>query len=124
MDHRALQFLFQGPAKAKRMHRSSKLIRWADRLSAFDYSVEYIKGSSNQFADALSYLPLQSTESALPKLTRDLTLKQITLEGIMLDKLQNATKDDPTLQQVIPLVNGHWPAKVLIPPNLLTYYNV
>ncbi len=47
-DHRVLQFLFQGPAKAKHMCQSSKLICWAERLSAFDYSVEHVKGASNQ----------------------------------------------------------------------------
>ncbi len=57
------------------MHRSSKLIRWAERLLAFHYSVEHIQGSRNQFTDALSRLPLSSSESALPELTRDMTLK-------------------------------------------------
>ncbi len=124
MDHRALQFLFQGPAKVECTRRSSKLIRWAERLSTFDYRVEHVKGTSNQFADAISHLPLQNTESALPELTKDVTLKRIAVEGMTLDKLQNATKDDPVLQQVIPLVNGHWPAKAQIPPNLLAYHNV
>ncbi len=51
-NHRALQFLFQGLAKAECTCRSSKLIRWAERLPAFDYTVEHIKGSTNQFANA------------------------------------------------------------------------
>ncbi len=74
-DHRVLQFLFRGPAKAECTHRSSKLIHWAERLSTFNYSVEHVKGSHNQFADALSHLPILSTESYLPGLTRDITLK-------------------------------------------------
>ncbi len=80
MDHQALQFLFQGPAKAECMHRSSKLICWAEHLSAFYYSVEHIQGSQNQFADALICLPLLNSESALPELTRDITLKRIAAE--------------------------------------------
>ncbi len=118
-DHWALQFMFQGAAKAERTHRSSKLIRWAERLSAFIYSVEHVKGSRNQFADALSRLPLPSTESILPKLTRDITLKRIAAEGMALSKLQAATAEDPILQQVIPFVNGHLPAKMMVPPDLL-----
>ncbi len=106
------------------MRRSSKLICWSERLSAFDFSVEHVKGSCNQFADALSHLPLKSTESALPELTKDITLKRITAEGVMLDNLQVATKNDPVLSQIIPLVNGHWPAKAQVPPNLLAYYHV
>ncbi len=42
----------------------------------------------------------------------------------MLDKLQSVTNSDPTLQQVIPFINRHWPAKVHMPSNLLAYYNV
>ncbi len=116
--------MLQGPAKAECTCRSSKLIHWAERLSAFDYSVEHVKGSCNQFADALSCLPLQSTESALPELTKDVTLKRIAVEGITLDKLQIVTKDDPVLPQIIPFVNGHWPAKAQVPSNLPAYYNV
>ncbi len=44
-DHRVLQFFFQGPAKAEHTHWSSKLIRWAERLSTFNYSVEHVKDS-------------------------------------------------------------------------------
>ncbi len=69
------------------MHRSSKLIRWAEHLSAFNYSVEHVKGSQNQFADALSRLPLPSTKGALPELTRDLTLEHIAAEGMMMTQI-------------------------------------
>ncbi len=51
-------------------------------------------------------------------------MKRIAVEGMTLDKLHVVTKGDPVLQQVIPLVNGHWPAKAQVPPNLLAYHNV
>ncbi len=121
-DHRALQFLFQGPAKAERTRRSSKLIRWAEQLSAFNYTVEHVKGASNQFADALSRLPTLGTESTLPKPTKDITLKRIVAEGSTLDKLQSATKNYLILQQVIPFVNGHWPGKAQLTTDLLPYH--
>ncbi len=97
-DHRVLQFLLQGPANAERTHWSSKLNRWAEHLSAFDYTVKHVKGSSNQFADALSRLPISGTESALPEPTKGITLKRIMAEGITLDMLQSATKNDLILQ--------------------------
>ncbi len=55
IDHRALQFLFQGPPKAERTHRSSKLVCWAEHLSPFDYMIEQVKGADadNKFADTL-----------------------------------------------------------------------
>ncbi len=119
-----LQFSFQGPAKAEHTCRSCKLICWAERLSAFDYTVKHVKGSSNQFADALSRLALSGTNSALPEPTKDITLKRIVAEGITLDKLQSTTKDDPILQQVIPFVNGHGPGKAQLMTDLLPYYQV
>ncbi len=72
-DHGALQFLFQGPTKAERMQRSSKLlVHWAELLSTFDYNIEHAKGTDNKFADVLSHLPLHNSETALPELSRDI----------------------------------------------------
>ncbi len=81
------------------MHQSSKLIQWAEQLSAFDYAVEHVKGSNNQFADALSRLPLLDSESALPEPAKDIMLKRIAAEGITLSKVQSATEEDPILQR-------------------------
>ncbi len=53
-DHQALTFLFQGPARAEQTRRSSKLVWWAEHLSAFDFDVQYIRGLDNVVADALS----------------------------------------------------------------------
>ncbi len=57
-DHHALTFLFQGPTKAEHTHHSSKLMQWAEHLSAFDFDVQYVRGLDNIIADALSQLPL------------------------------------------------------------------
>ncbi len=64
------------------------------------------------------------TESALPELTKDTTLKRIAAEGITFGKLQSATRDDLILQQVIPFVNGHWPGKAQLTTDLLPYHQV
>ncbi len=94
-DHRGLQFLFQDPSKAEHAHWSSKLIHWAEHLSAFDYTLKQTHlGLSNQFTYTLTHLSLHGIESALPELTKDITLKRIAAEGITLSKLQTATKDD------------------------------
>ncbi len=39
-----LTFPFQGPAKAENTRCSSKLVWWAERLSAFDLDVQYVRG--------------------------------------------------------------------------------
>ncbi len=73
--------------------------------------VKYVKGADNIFADVLSHLPLQNSETVLSELSRDITLKWIVAEGITLSKLQSAMWDDPVLEEVIPFVSGHWPHK-------------
>ncbi len=83
-DHRALTFLFQGPAKAERSCQSSKLVQWAECLATFDYDDQYIRGLDNSVADMLSQLPLRSSGFALPEVSRDITLHRITREGLTL----------------------------------------
>ncbi len=86
-----LTFLFQGPAKAERMHRSSKLVRWAECLATFDYNVQHVRGLDNAVVDALSQLPLLSSDNALPEVSRDIMLKRITGAGLTLTELQSNT---------------------------------
>jgi transposase InsO family protein len=50
-DHHALQWLMTATKPAR-------LLRWALRLSEFDFDIKYRKGKSNATADALSRLPL------------------------------------------------------------------
>ena len=49
-DHHSLQWLMTAKTPAR-------LVRWALRLSEFDFEIKYRKGSSNSNADALSRLP-------------------------------------------------------------------
>ncbi len=123
-DHRALEQLLQGPAKAEKNRRSSKLIRWAERLGAFDFIIQHVPGKDNSFADALSRLPLPSSTFALPELSRDTILKRVAADGITLTEIQNATKSDLVLQKVIGFVDKHWPGKNQITRELMPYYSV
>ncbi len=83
-NHHALTFLFQGPAKAENTCCSSKLVQWAERLSAFGFNVQYVRGLVNVVADALLWLPLMSSGYALPEVSRDITLKCIAGDGLTL----------------------------------------
>ncbi len=103
-DHRALTFLFQGPAKAERTRRSSKLVWWAECLAAFDYDAQYVRGLDNTVAHALSRLPLPSSGFALPEVSRDITLHRITGEGLTLTEIQTATAADEVLSKVVEFV--------------------
>jgi len=52
-DHKPLTWLFS------LKDPQSKLVRWRLKLEEYDYEIEYIKGKSNQVADALSRIPNQ-----------------------------------------------------------------
>ncbi len=86
-DHQALKFLIQGTAKAERTRCSSKLMWWAERLAAFDYNVQHVCGLDNAIADALSWLPLLSSDNALPEISQYITLKWIVGAGLTLSEL-------------------------------------
>jgi len=61
-DHSALVSLL---GKSDSTRRSLRVARWAERLSNFNYTMEYKRGSENVVADALSRLPL-AEEGAVP----------------------------------------------------------
>ncbi len=59
-------------------------MRWAERLSAVDFDVEYMRGLDNIVANVLLQLPLPSSGYALPEISCNVTLKWITGYGLML----------------------------------------
>ncbi len=54
-DHRPLEFIFN-PRKELPKVTTSRILRWAIRLMAFDFDIEYVKGNSIPHVDALSRL--------------------------------------------------------------------
>ena len=54
-DHRPLEFIFN-PRKELPYVTTSRIQRWAIRLMAFDFDIEYFKGNSVPHIDALSRL--------------------------------------------------------------------
>merc|ERR1719379_2261629 len=50
-DHRSLVYLHN------KRFKNSKISRWQTRLEEFDFTIIYIKGSDNQFADFMSRRP-------------------------------------------------------------------
>ncbi len=115
-DHCMLIFLFQGTAKAEHTRHSSTLMWWAERLSAFDFDVQYVQGLDNVVADALSQLLLLSSGYALPEVSRDITLKCIAGDSLTLAELQTTTANDDTLKMVLSYVQAQWPPKQQFPP--------
>ena len=60
-DHRPLITIF-GSNKGLPVMASARMQRWALILSAFEYTIEYVKGSKNE-ADSISRMPQQSCEN-------------------------------------------------------------
>ena len=67
-DHKPLVKLFDSQ-KATSATGAARNQRWSLYLSKFNYQVEYCKGCENSNADALSRLPLLSTEYTLEELS-------------------------------------------------------
>ena len=123
-DHGALLTLLKQHTTTR---KSAKFTRWLERLSRFDYDVEHIRGSNNCMADALSHLPLLSSNAAIeddesPELMA--TIAALSSSPISIEAIRNHSKQDKLLAQVIHFTKSGWPTKKHVKKTLLLYYNV
>ena len=106
-DHRPLCKIFSSKESIPTM-AAARMQRWALTLSAYQYTIEHIKGTSNQCADCMSRLPMtkQSRDSAekihVIVQTDDLpvTATQIAKETLCDNQLSIVMKA---------IQHGHWP---------------
>ncbi len=89
-DQRALEKLLPSLAKVEDIRKSSKFVRWAERLSAFDFTPHYRPGVENFVPDTLSRLPLPSSEPAVHDYTSVRLVSQIHSHGISLADIDSA----------------------------------
>ena len=82
--------------------------RWANVLSAYKYTIQYIPGEQNSCADCLSRLPVKQQDDGT---TSDiLALDWSTLRVTAVD-MATATKKDSTLAILLQWVrHGNWPS--------------
>lgn len=116
-DHESLKWLKEAKSPAR-------LVRWAMRLSEFDFEIQHKRGKSNSNADCLSRLPLESEdidsikdlESYLfPIQTRSQTKNQdIVLENFNISEEQ---KKDNNIRSIFNLLKSGR-------SNLTSYYTV
>ena len=108
-DHQALQSLLtsRGIGRA-----GMRLSRWAIRLMAYSFDVEYVKGVKN-VADGLSRLP-----ASVPAVSDDeqLMVAAITSRveqkaAVTREDLCAATAEDVTLRRLVEQVSGGWPSR-------------
>ena len=111
-DHKPLVRLFD-PQQAISTTGAARIQRWTLYLSNFDYQVEYRKGCDNSNADALSRLPLSTTQSTLEELSHVQAVQVALVESTPIDSRQcrMATARDPVLAKVLNFVQHGWPEK-------------
>ena len=97
---------------------AARMQRWALKLSVYDYTIQHIKGTSNQCADCMSRLPItgQSRDSAekihVIVQTDDLpvTASQVATESLRDSQLSIVMKA---------IQHGHWPTDSSVDVNPL-----
>ena len=98
-DHRLLIHIFS-EKKATLIMASSRIQRWASILGAYSYIIQFRKGGDNGNADALSRLPLLTTQNELPKPADIVHLMEyLDSSPITSSQVWVLTDQDPSLTQ-------------------------
>lgn len=110
-DHKPILAIF-GEGKGLPAMSAGRMQRWANYLSEFDYTLQYVKGSSNGGADGLSRLPLSEKFEA--NFYNDLNhIEYVNLvelsTPIDFNKVRFYTSKDPVLSKVRYYINSDWP---------------
>ncbi|GFO47389.1 Zf-h2c2 and rve domain containing protein [Plakobranchus ocellatus] len=120
-DHSSLASLLRSTTDSR---KSAKFTRWLDRLSPFDYTVEYRQGKDNLVADALSRLSMRSAQFALHDPTHDHVVGALQTDHLSLLDVKSATKRDSTLSTVLHFVSSGWPSKKSQAPDIQQFFAV
>lgn len=104
-DHKALINIF-GEKKGIPQYAASRLQRWSIILSTYNYEIKYVK-SENNYADALSRLPLTNKTELEPDFAHILYVS----ENLPIDykKIAQYTRNDPILNKVRGYCLHGWP---------------
>ncbi|XP_031346519.1 uncharacterized protein K02A2.6-like [Photinus pyralis] len=116
-DHQPLQYIF-GKNKSIPVTAAARITRWAITLSAYNYDIQYKKGSHISNADGLSRLPL-NTRTEISDAIFSFSLSYdlpITFENIAI-----ATKKDINLSKIVDFTLSGWP-NTLKDENLKSYF--
>jgi hypothetical protein len=120
-DHSALKSLLQEHRNGR---QSAKFSRWLTRLQYFDYEIEHHPGKDNLVADALSRLPVPSSEPAITDDTETRVVRHVRQDGISLTEIRQQTKADHTLSEVLKFLNNGWPNRNSLSSELKIYHQV
>lgn len=123
-DHKPLVSIF-GPNTGIPTTAASRLQRWAIKLSAYDFKIEYVNTDKNT-ADSLSRLIKTHKEETIAagEDIPEQTYLHFATEALLLDYkiLKKETSSDPILSRVISYITDEWPAEVEL-KELKPYFN-
>ena len=89
----------------------------------YDFTVRYIKGSTNQLADCLSRLGCQKDKIELPKLKIHAITKQLHATSDRLNQFHTETAQDEVMTQLKHIVQIGWPPEIHdIPKEIQPYW--
>ena len=110
-DHKPLEGLLN-EKKGVPMQAAPRIQRWALTLAAYEYSISYKAGLTNQNADALSRLPLPEMPKSVPVPSETIHLME-HLDGtpVSSHQLRDWTRRDPIISQVLHFTLNKWPIK-------------
>jgi hypothetical protein len=112
-DHKPLLFLF-GEKSGIPVLASARLQHWALILSAYSYTLEFVRGEENGSDDALSRLPLATPEREI-SVPVEIAYTQAVMDSspMTFQDIAAWTKVDPVLSQVLTWVLSGWPEVLL-----------
>ena len=86
----------------RKLQRASRILRWAIRLMAFDFDIEYVKGHTIPHVDALSRLRFyREDKDKNDEEFEDTFLHLIETDIISVDKMATETTNDPVLNRIV-----------------------
>ena len=99
-DHRPLEFIFN-PRKELPKVTTSRILRWAIRLMAFDFDIKYLKGNSILHVVALSRLQFyKESKDKTEEEFEDTFLHWVETDVLFLDRMAVETRQDSVLSRI------------------------
>ncbi len=112
-DHKPLEGIFNKHTPYKHGVVASRLQRYLNRVSHFDFTVEHRKGKENCNADCLSRLPIKKELSTEDSKEEKLAINGIEQKGevyLNIELIARETEKDPLLRALKSFIQNGWPS--------------
>ena len=99
-DHHSLQWLMEAKIPPR-------IVRWALRLSEFDFVIRHRSGFVNKNADALSRYPVDSNQQEPDRIDTLMPIRKVQASpSLTIELIRTAQRQDPTLSPLIRRLKG------------------